>query len=1178
MWTKLASQGDREIIHVYHISDVHIRNDERHDEYRQVFGRLINKIKQDTLSTRQSSVAVITGDIFEVKVELRPEAIQLAIHLFRNLSEMIPVFIIAGNHDCNPNNPKRLDSITPIVEDLNRSHNVYYLKRSGVYEFHNLVFGVSSVIDNIFIDSSQISEDLLTVLNKKYDNVHKVALYHGPVHKEMTDVGARMNKEELTINNFKGYDYGFFGDIHRFQYLNPEKTMAYAGSLIQQSFKEKPEYHGYIKWNLFLGESEHVQIENDYGFFEVSVVDGKMDDTVLSNKPRIKFIVDGTDSPEIETILEDLEKDHIIQEVSKKSIKRKHKYPTVIIDAKEKNLNRNEVQIEMLKAYLMKKDTRPEKIEELVELHNKIRSEISEERFQEIDIGQYWKIISLKFENLLSYEEGNVIYFDRYEPGNTIGILAPNAYGKSAILDILLFCLFDKFSRGDRRDIMNKKKNSFYCSLVFYIGSYYYKIERVGKRGSDKTSVSVTVNFSRTQGDTEENLNGATVHETNRRISALMGDYNDYLATCFCLQGRNTSLIDLGQAERKDFLFHLLRLNAFDVCFNMAKNKIQELNAKVAVIKKPGEEFSVKTIRQTILDLTLELKCTQEVIGDIKKTITTLEPKELEAPSVPVGAEDIDDWDEVFELIKNNEVPIDNIDELKQKEAELEANEKIQLNTLVDISRSLPNIKPEECRQEIERLTAEVGQYDYDKTLTLLDETENLLASLSPSVSVEKNTDIMNKYLELQTKTIKLIDRRQEICPDLEDEQTYYRIQGRLELMEELQVKMKSKGGVDWLNVWIETQTISYQKVLKKGWKSDEYIQIVADIEKNMREIPLLGDKLNQHVSHTFHNKLRETLTREITELRKIATDMANLKRYQDSIDKLERSEQLKKQLEEILVAKYQLRVALEKQMTKKASLDPRKALMYLEKKKRYQEQRELNKAQAEGIKRLNLQLLDAIQIEARLTEQIKVYQGKMEDAIRKTKEIEILVDQINLYSMYQDIMHPTGLPYDILRSHIPQIESDINEILKVLVPFRVNFLFSQDSNKQLGIKVKNGAIDINIVYSGQVPRNVLLGSGYEKFVVGIAIRMVLSKISLSAKPNILVVDEGWSCLDQEHLANISKIMNFLRQEYDHVIIISHLEQLKAEADYIISISKEDGVSRIDTEKKKRSYKMTEVV
>ena len=46
-------------------------------------------------------------------------------------------------------------------------------------------------------------------------------------------------------------------------------------------------------------------------------------------------------------------------------------------------------------------------------------------------------------------------------------------------------------------------------------------------------------------------------------------------------------------------------------------------------------------------------------------------------------------------------------------------------------------------------------------------------------------------------------------------------------------------------------------------------------------------------------------------------------------------------------------------------------------------------------------------------------------------------------------------------------------------------------------------------------------------------------------KPNFMVIDEGWGCLDNN---NIEKIQNFLyniNKYYDFIIIVSHINKLK---------------------------------
>ena len=56
----------------------------------------------------------------------------------------------------------------------------------------------------------------------------------------------------INIKNFKNYDYVLLGDIHKFQYLDKDKRVAYCSSLISQNFSETDDYHGYLRWDILI--------------------------------------------------------------------------------------------------------------------------------------------------------------------------------------------------------------------------------------------------------------------------------------------------------------------------------------------------------------------------------------------------------------------------------------------------------------------------------------------------------------------------------------------------------------------------------------------------------------------------------------------------------------------------------------------------------------------------------------------------------------------------------------------------------------------------------------------------------------------------------------------------------------------------------------------------------------
>ena len=290
----------RKLKHIHHISDIQIRNLKRHKEYEEVFNRLYEKVKEN----KDNAVAYIGGDIAHSKCDMSPELVDQLSRLFKNLSDIVPTIIIAGNHDCNLNNRSRLDVLTPIVNNLNHP-NLHYLKDSGVYTCADTKFVVWDCWsdEKDFITSDQVEGDT------------KVVLFHGTVDKAETDLGFKL-PSDVHINKFKGYDLGLLGDIHKRQFVNKEKTIAYCGSLVQQNHGEEIG-KGYLLWDVPKRTSEYIEIPNDYGYYTINIQDGKLPTDLgnLPKKARLRVKVANTSGTELKKCLAVIQHKHGIKEV-----------------------------------------------------------------------------------------------------------------------------------------------------------------------------------------------------------------------------------------------------------------------------------------------------------------------------------------------------------------------------------------------------------------------------------------------------------------------------------------------------------------------------------------------------------------------------------------------------------------------------------------------------------------------------------------------------------------------------------------------------------------------------------------------------------------------------------------------------------------------------------------------
>lgn len=194
-----------DITHIYHVADIHIRNLQRHKEYRLIFKKFLNQVKKDNI---KNSIIYLGGDIAHAKTEMSPELVREISWFLNECANLRDTFVITGNHDCNLNNDYRLDVLTPIIENLNNP-KIHYLRDTGVYPFENLTFVVYSIMDNKKNWPSGYTVD--------GENV--ICLFHGPVNKAQTDIGYTVSSQSFTTDLFNGFDMALLGDIHRRQIL-----------------------------------------------------------------------------------------------------------------------------------------------------------------------------------------------------------------------------------------------------------------------------------------------------------------------------------------------------------------------------------------------------------------------------------------------------------------------------------------------------------------------------------------------------------------------------------------------------------------------------------------------------------------------------------------------------------------------------------------------------------------------------------------------------------------------------------------------------------------------------------------------------------------------------------------------------------------------------------------------
>jgi DNA repair exonuclease SbcCD ATPase subunit len=87
------------------------------------------------------------------------------------------------------------------------------------------------------------------------------------------------------------------------------------------------------------------------------------------------------------------------------------------------------------------------------------------------------------------------------------------------------------------------------------------------------------------------------------------------------------------------------------------------------------------------------------------------------------------------------------------------------------------------------------------------------------------------------------------------------------------------------------------------------------------------------------------------------------------------------------------------------------------------------------------------------------------------------------------------------------------------------------------------------------------MSSGMERFISGLAIRVALINVCNLPRPNFLVVDEGFGSLDSENMTSMFMMFNYLKTQFDFVMVISHIDSMRDIVDQLIEIKKTNGFS-----------------
>jgi DNA repair protein SbcC/Rad50 len=149
------------------------------------------------------------------------------------------------------------------------------------------------------------------------------------------------------------------------------------------------------------------------------------------------------------------------------------------------------------------------------------------------------------------------------------------------------------------------------------------------------------------------------------------------------------------------------------------------------------------------------------------------------------------------------------------------------------------------------------------------------------------------------------------------------------------------------------------------------------------------------------------------------------------------------------------------------------------------------------------------------------------------------------------------GVQAMIIETAIPEIEDEANRILGRMTDGRMHVKFETQRDVRSGM----GTIEtLDIKIADELgTRSYEMFSGGEGFRVNFAIRIALSRLlahRAGTRLQLLVVDEGFGSQDQEGRDRVVEAIQAIESEFEKILVITHLEDLRERFPVRIEVTK----------------------
>jgi DNA repair exonuclease SbcCD ATPase subunit len=1193
----IVKKSDEQYDFLVHISDVHILlklyNSGRETEFKQVFKNTYEKLKEFKKQHDKMAI-VLTGDILDTKINMEPEMYGLAVDFFTELSNIAKIILISGNHDINEYNLSRACTLGSIL--YQRNLNVDYLEYSGMYEYGNITFVVSSLKDQIFIRYDDLDKT-------KIENKTVIALYHGLIN------GAKINNNYTAMCNenthssryrslkdFEGYDMVLLGDVHRYQSLNAKGNIAYAGSLLQLK-SDECEDHGVLLWDVKHKTYTFHKIANDYGFVHIKIKDGEIVDNLekIPKNPTFICILENTTQSQFKII-----RDVLTNKYNAKNIKyMRNRDDMCRLVIPEEDQSTITLKTELLQI----EKTIEDKIlcKKLQDLHEKIYTMMDIEEKTNYDT---WDVISVEFMNVFIFGNSkiNKLIFN----GGISNILAENFAGKSTLVSIIIFGLFDRTGFDKcKADVLHKMEDKGYIKLIFRHNNNRYLIEKDIERmtrteRNQKNETYSTYFYKLTDANEKINITGTKKTETCSMITDYVGTFENFITNSTLLPRLRRTITNMTPAERLKAILKLLRYERCTKYTEQSKELLKDLEMGKSKLTGELDMYLNKYNANHYEELEKKIISMEQEKDNIIQKLETYKEKINKDESKKIEAEckksEIDGKIKNIVSMKYHIIPT-----IPKQEAINKIKEIGDIDNKPLISIDVQKHKIDEIKKEINK----IEQYDYNYIKSKLDELnenkpkDNLISDRELrdeicenkyKLSMIANNICFRDELKIIRDNISTLNIRMNNMKDkLVDETECLPIECEENIEEQICSLKNITQQLDSTKIINELEQLKpyRKKLLITRELRDEVTSLLkgTNTENIEKQINYLQNKLIYIKINEIKNELDKSeedykILKNELQKKEETIAMDKIKNLEILLESFEKKQNWYKEHDKYIAQKIECEEKnkleenlsiLEKELTiLLANEEKEKMLNILHKWELYDEYKEnivlcknindeLDKIKKENsINLLQYEKYNKTLYETEYNIKFHLHEkGKIENIIKEMEEVKNKLKEkeqdIEVYKKYNKIFCKKGIPMRLIKDQLEKIEKMTNELFSKYTKYKVKILVDEETVSLL-IEEKEGGYDLHVERI----------SSSEDIMLNIAIKMSCNRISPWGRSSIFIIDETLDCIDKVRWEDtIRELMELLKEEYINILLISQRELPENSIDTKIEIIKHKTYSEL---------------